>query len=75
MPEEKIYYQVYKFGKYYNPANLHYDGPGEIGCDRCQKEGIAVCIGWGDYDLCLDCTAEINRQYEDGELVVYSDSE
>ena len=63
------------FGKYYNPASMHYDGPEEVGCDRCQKEDIAVCLGWGEYDLCLDCAAEINKDYEDGNLSVYSDSE
>ena len=26
MPEEKIFYQAYKHGKYYNPASSHYDG-------------------------------------------------
>lgn len=75
MPEEKIFYKVYKHGFYYNPANRHYGGPGEVGCDRCLKEDIAVCIGWGDFDLCLDCCAEINEKYENGDLVVVSDSE
>jgi len=75
MAEEKIYYQVYKYGKYYNPASLHYGQPGDIGCDRCLKEDIAACIGWGEVDLCLNCVSEINAKYEDGDLLVYSDDE
>ena len=73
MSEEKIHYQVYKFGKYYNPASLHYKGPIEVGCDRCDKHDIVACIGWGEYDICLECIAEMCKKDEDGDLAVYSD--
>ena len=75
MPEKKIYFDVYKFGTYYNPASLHYGEPCEVGCDRCNKEDIAVCIGWGDHDLCLNCIAQINDKYENDELSVYDEDD
>jgi hypothetical protein len=68
--EKKEFYDVYKFGKYFNPSHKHYDRPGPIGCDRCETQDIAVCIGYGDLDLCMDCVCEINELYELGELVV-----
>lgn len=70
----RIFFNVYKYGKYYNPATLHYvnvnaDDTDEcVGCDRCMEEDISACIGWGDYDLCLHCVCEINEQYERGEF-------
>ena len=75
MPEEKIHIDVYKFGTYYNPASFRYNGPCDVGCDRCDKEKITVCIGWGNYDLCLSCVAEIHEKYENDELSVFADTD
>lgn len=50
---------VYKYGKYYNPANKHYDSVGWVGCDKCEKEHLDVCIGYEDIDLCLKCMCDI----------------
>jgi hypothetical protein len=75
MVEEKIFYDTYKYGEYYNPANKHYNGQEDVGCDRCQKTNITVCIGYRDIDLCLKCVSDINTKYENEELVVYDDSD
>ncbi len=75
MPEDKLFFEIYKFGTYYFPANTHYGGPGEVGCDRCLRTDIAACIGWGDHDMCLACISEINTKYEDGDLIIYEDSD
>jgi hypothetical protein len=72
-PEEKKFYEVFKYGVYYFPASKHYGGPVEVGCDRCLREDIATCLGWGEVDLCMECVADINKKYEDDELSVYSD--
>ena len=68
--EDSLYFKIYRYGKYYNPANLHYCFPGEegdeVGCDRCLKEDIPTCIGWKEYDLCLYCASVIEEKYENG---------
>jgi len=46
---------VITHGKYYNPANLHYDSDKTVFCDFCKKENLANCIGYQNYDLCLVC--------------------
>ncbi|VBB17923.1 hypothetical protein YASMINEVIRUS_386 [Yasminevirus sp. GU-2018] len=46
---------IVKYGKYYNPARLHYSPTTRVICDRCQKENIPVCIGYENQDLCLGC--------------------
>jgi hypothetical protein len=75
MAEEKIFFDTYKYGTYYNPACLHYDEPCEVGCNRCGAENITASIGWGECDLCLNCIADINNMYEQGSLAVYSDND
>lgn len=56
-----LYESIYKNGKYYNPANKHYDGKGTVSCDKCQREDLEVCIGWKDNDLCLDCVSKLKK--------------
>ena len=77
MTEEKHYYKIYKYGKYYNPSRLHYVGAtsGDVGCDRCMKEDLPACIGWQDYDLCLQCIAIIDEKYDNGTLIIYESSD
>ena len=45
---------TFKNGKYYNPANLHYNS-GIVNCDYCKAKDISQCIGLGDVDLCMKC--------------------
>jgi hypothetical protein len=55
--------ETYQKGIYYNPANKHYNNPnGTVSCDRCKREDIKVCIGYGEnYDLCMTCVDEISK--------------
>lgn len=46
-------------GVYYNPANKHYNYKGFVTCNRCFKSNLDVCIGFSEYDLCLNCLQEI----------------
>jgi len=50
---------VIKHGVYYNPANKHYSYKGFVTCNRCFKTNLDVCIGFNEYDLCLNCLQEI----------------
>ena len=50
----ELYYKIYKFGKFYNPATNHYNKPNiSVHCDRCKKNNLLTCIGYNDCDLCL----------------------
>jgi hypothetical protein len=48
---------ILKYGKYYNPAYLHYPNSTskQVQCDKC-NELINVCIGYQNMDLCMLCT-------------------
>ena len=64
-----IYLDVYRNGQYYHPAYLHYgDSEMEIGCDRCESLGLYSCIGLDEIDLCMQCIAELDEYYSDGDL-------
>lgn len=47
-------------GKYYYPANEHYNNEGIVNCDRCRKTNLTDCFGYEDKDLCMQCHAIIN---------------
>lgn len=47
--------KTFEIGIYYNPANSHYGGKGQVNCDRCMRTNIPVCIGFEDTDLCFRC--------------------
>lgn len=47
-------------GTYFNPANRHYGGQGQVNCDRCGMTNIKVCIGYSDTDLCMRCVYIMN---------------
>lgn len=47
--------KTFEIGIYYNPANSHYGGKGQVNCDRCMRTNIPVCIGFEDTDLCVKC--------------------
>ena len=65
MDIQQEFYFVYKYGTYYNPADLHYNEPIMVGCDKCGKEDIKVCLGWKEYDLCMQCVQDIEQQEDD----------
>lgn len=46
---------IVKNGTYYNPAYNHYGYVTSVKCDKCNRAGINVCIGWEKYDLCMAC--------------------
>ena len=60
-----IYIDIYKYGIYYNPACKNYNEEIEVGCDRCMKLNISTCIGLREYDICLECNAEIEKIFEE----------
>lgn len=47
-------------GTYFNPANRHYGGQGQVNCDRCGMTNIKVCVGYCDTDLCMRCVYIMN---------------
>ena len=50
-----IFKNVLTFGKYFNPAGLHYNMPDfEVFCDFCNNH-VKMVIGWAKYDVCLRC--------------------
>lgn len=53
---------IYKLGKYYNPASTHYGEGKSVICDRCAKRNLNACIGYLDYDLCLSCADVVDRK-------------
>jgi hypothetical protein len=48
-------------GIFYCPANKHYphipNTP--VNCDRCKKTNVSVCVGYGNFDLCMKCVEEV----------------
>lgn len=55
-----IFEDIFRYGTYYNPAWDHYStNYDDIGCDRCQRTGLLVCIGWKNYDICMKCMGEL----------------
>lgn len=56
----QLYFNIYKYGKYYNPASKHYNDQSIVRCDRCKDTNILVCVGLKDKDLCMKCMARID---------------
>lgn len=52
---DKNLIDTFNHGKYYVPANSHYNNTGDVSCDRCKTRNIKVCIGYGNTDLCMNC--------------------
>ena len=42
-------------GSFYCPAYKHYNKNVTVTCDRCKKDNLPCCIGYGEMDLCLKC--------------------
>jgi hypothetical protein len=52
--------QIIKNGNFYFPAWTHYNkSDANVTCDRCRRTNLKCCIGYSEYDLCLDCTEDI----------------
>ena len=52
---------TYKYGKYYNPAWMHYGEQTNVMCDRCKSNNLKTCIGYKTYDLCMQCVSDMNK--------------
>ena len=57
---DSILMNIYKHGKYYNPAWDHYGQGAIVSCDRCQRTQLKICLGWDKYDMCLKCAEEMS---------------
>jgi NADH:ubiquinone oxidoreductase subunit F (NADH-binding) len=68
---DDILLQIYIKGKYYQPACAHYGKCSkehhdnglcmkQVMCDNCDKH-IRVSIGYGKYDICLDCMSKFDK--------------
>lgn len=56
-----LFKDVLEHGKYYNPANSHYQNVNAIVmCDKCDKV-LNTCIGYKNADLCLKCVYEMTK--------------
>jgi len=52
--------QIIKNGNFYFPAWTHYNkNDANVTCDRCRRTNLKCCIGYNEYDLCLDCTEDV----------------
>lgn len=73
----RLYEDIYRYGKYYFPAQAHYNSNVVVHCDRCLKEDISACIGWEEHDLCLRCAADVNDimngEYIEEEIIYESE--
>lgn len=55
--------EVYENGTYYNPAWKHYGKENiNVQCDRCYRDNLSVCIGYGENDLCMKCVDSLGNQ-------------
>jgi len=51
---------ICKNGTYYNPAWKHYNMETNVVCDKCFRDNLVMCIGYKEYDLCLNCVQDIS---------------
>ena len=58
---QQSFASTYYFGTFYQPANLHYSGSGSVNCDKCQRTNLKSCIGYQNYDLCLECITQVEK--------------
>ena len=60
-----LYHDICTYGTFFNPASRHY-GMHDVNviCDRCRRNYLDVCIGYGSRDLCLQCVQEVTRQIQ-----------
>lgn len=58
------YFRILQVGTYFYPAWRHYGRKTLIMCDRCNRQDLQVCIGYRDYDICLECVSEIVKNYK-----------
>jgi hypothetical protein len=58
---------IITYGSYYYPATSHYTRSCTVMCDRCKKTNISACIGYNNFDLCLECVDKVIK--EKGKIV------
>ena len=56
--------QIMNNGIYYCPANKHYPQftDSNVVCNFCNKTNLVRCIGYNQFDLCLGCVANLEKQ-------------
>lgn len=60
-----LYHDICTYGTFFNPASRHYGmHDANVICDRCRRQYLDVCIGYGSRDLCLQCVQEVTRQIQ-----------
>jgi hypothetical protein len=59
-------------GSFYYPAYKHYNKVTNVRCDRCNKENLQCCIGYGEMDLCMRCADIVTQimDYKEPEIVI-----
>lgn len=67
MNSQKTYEYTVKYGTYYYPASKHYPSMMNpiVQCDRCKRNHLSVCIGWEEYDMCLECVSKVQQMIRD----------
>jgi hypothetical protein len=49
-------------GQIFCPAYLHYGSKElNISCNYCGRKNLACCVGYENYDLCMECVDKITR--------------
>lgn len=67
-----MYYKVLEFGTFYYPAWKHYRREDAIvQCDRCGKEDIGSCLGFGQQDICMICVEELTRNNKRSKIITH----
>lgn len=57
-----LFSDIVKHGNYYYPAWRHYGQEISVMCDRCKKNNLYQCIGYGkDSDLCMSCVEKVSE--------------
>jgi len=55
--------KILNSGKIYRPAHTHYGDPTlKIECDSCGKSSLDACMGYQNYDFCLECVDKASRE-------------
>ena len=62
VPSQQTLENIVKFGVYYFPADKHYYSGTIVQCDKCLKSNLRACIGYGNLDLCLNCTDQVESR-------------
>ena len=75
MADETTYKYIIKYGTYYFPAEKHYQDYRYqlvVQCDRCRRDRLTSCLGWENYDLCMECVPQVERMILRSQMVPQS---